>query len=666
MPTSQISEVIQHLRRAVLLPDGAGLTDGQLLEDYISHRNEAALAALVGRHGPMVWGVCRRVLRNYHDAEDAFQATFLVLVRKATSIHSSASVGSWLYGVAHQTALKARATTAKRATRERQVTAMPEPAVVEQDLWRDLEPLLDEELSRLPEKYRAVIVLCDLEGKTRKYVAQQLGCPEGTVAGRLARARTMLAKRLIQRGVTVSGGMLAAVVSQKVASAGVPSSVAYPTIKAAGVLLARTAATGAISVNVAALTEGAIKAMLLTKLKSVTMVTVVLVVTVGIGAGLLGYGTAAGQQGEGKKADTGAHQKEVAKSDKDQLLGKWLVISCKCNGEYRREEPWSKDALLVIEEADGKLVCKTVFKDRAKVIEVFGQGMEKWTEATLKLDAHTKPKTLDFTGVHGNGTYLGIYQLDSDTLTLCQSNKPLTPAASESGSERPTDFSTKRGDGRILTVYKRQKEEKNEEKKKPTAEIPVTPQKHVAEADKNEQSKKDARRIVATVNGESILEEDVYAASYLALPEAHHLAAAERSRRITAAWGGTLERVIERELVLQDAFRVLGGQNAKLLERLQETAAREFSQRWVIKTKRGAGLNDDQELSAFLRAQGTSLDAICRRWQRDFMAEECLRNRVHRERGDGLSPDGQVAKQERERTIHQLKQRAVVEYSTGR
>src|SRR5438105_7472377 len=129
MATSQMSEVIQHLRRAVLLRDGAGLTDGQLLEDYLSHGNEAAFATLVRRHGPMVWGVCRRVLRNYHDAEDAFQATFLVLVRKATSIASKELLANWLYGVAHQTALNARATAARRKGREKQVTQMPEPAV---------------------------------------------------------------------------------------------------------------------------------------------------------------------------------------------------------------------------------------------------------------------------------------------------------------------------------------------------------------------------------------------------------------------------------------------------------------------------------------------------------------------------------------------------------
>src|SRR5215471_4443407 len=172
MATSPMAELIHQLRRTVLLRDGAGLTDGQLLEEYISRHDEAALAALVRRHGPMVWGVCRRVLGSYHDAEDAFQATFLVLVRKAASLARPELLANWLYGVAHQTALKARATTAKRRVRERQVTQMPEPAVTEPDLWNDLQPLLDQELSRLPEKYRVAIVLCDLEAKTRKEAAR--------------------------------------------------------------------------------------------------------------------------------------------------------------------------------------------------------------------------------------------------------------------------------------------------------------------------------------------------------------------------------------------------------------------------------------------------------------------------------------------------------------
>jgi RNA polymerase sigma factor (sigma-70 family) len=287
MATSQISEVIQHLRRTVLLRDVAGLTDGQLLGYFVEHQDEAAFATLVRRHGPMVWGVCRRVLRNIHDAEDAFQSTFLVLVRKAASIVPREMVANWLYGVAHQTALNARATAANRRGRERQVTEMPEPAVTEQDLWADLQPLLDEELSRLPDKYRVVILLCDLEGKTRKEATRQLGVPEGTVAGRLARARAMLAKRLTRRGVTVTGGSLAAVLSQEAASAGVPPSLVSFTIKAAGLYAAgRAAATGAVSLKVAALTEGVLKAMLLNKLKVATAVLLVVVI-LGIGVGVI-------------------------------------------------------------------------------------------------------------------------------------------------------------------------------------------------------------------------------------------------------------------------------------------------------------------------------------------------------------------------------------------
>src|SRR5262249_24945148 len=150
MATSHLNEVIQHLRRTVILKDGCGLTDGQLLDGYIRRREDAALAVLVRRHGPMVWGVCRRVLCNQQDAEDAFQATFLVLVRKAAAVVPRELVANWLYGVAHQTALKTRATTAKRRARERQVTEMPEPAMTEPDVWHDLQPLLDQELSRLP------------------------------------------------------------------------------------------------------------------------------------------------------------------------------------------------------------------------------------------------------------------------------------------------------------------------------------------------------------------------------------------------------------------------------------------------------------------------------------------------------------------------------------
>jgi RNA polymerase sigma factor (sigma-70 family) len=283
MTTRLTSQVIQHFRKAVLLQDGGGLTDGQLLGCFIEHRDETAFAALVKRHGPMVWGVCRRLL-PHHDAEDAFQATFLVLVRKAASIMPREMVANWLYGVAHQTALHSRRTAARRRTRERQVTQMPEPAVAEHDLWHDLQHLLDQELARLPDKYRVAIVLCDLEGKTRKEAARQLGCPEGTLAARLARGRVMLAKRLARHGLAVSGGALAAALSQQAASAGVPTSVVSSTIKASTLVAAgEAAAAGAFPAKVAALTEGVMKAMLLTKLKIATVV-VFLIAVVGVAA----------------------------------------------------------------------------------------------------------------------------------------------------------------------------------------------------------------------------------------------------------------------------------------------------------------------------------------------------------------------------------------------
>jgi RNA polymerase sigma factor (sigma-70 family) len=171
MSMSHVGEVIQLLRSALVLQDGTRLTDEELLEDYVNHRNEAALAALVQRHAPIVWGVCRRLLRSYHDAEDSFQATFLVLVRNVGSITSRDLLANWLYRFAYQTASNARAAAARRHAKEKQIAELPEPAVVEQDLWSELRPLLDQEICRLPDTYRGLILLCDLEGKTRTEAA---------------------------------------------------------------------------------------------------------------------------------------------------------------------------------------------------------------------------------------------------------------------------------------------------------------------------------------------------------------------------------------------------------------------------------------------------------------------------------------------------------------
>jgi RNA polymerase sigma factor (sigma-70 family) len=318
MATNQLRRVLQTLGRATLPHEGAGLSDGQLLESYVRSREEPAFAALVQRHGPMVWGVCRRVLSSHQDAEDAFQATFLVLVRKAASIVPRELVANWLYGVAHQTALKARSTTAKRRAREKQVTAMPEPAVEQQDLWNDLQPLLDQELSRLPDKYRAVIVLCDLQGKTRKEAARHFHLPEGTVATRLATARTMLARRLGRLGLAVSGGAVAAVLSQNRAAVRLPLSVASATVKAATLVAAgQTVAPGLVSVKAATLAEAVLKTLLLTRLKIATAVLLALVV---LGAG----GTALLQQGLAEKpADPAAKADKEAGKEIGEAAVSW-------------------------------------------------------------------------------------------------------------------------------------------------------------------------------------------------------------------------------------------------------------------------------------------------------------------------------------------------------
>jgi RNA polymerase sigma factor (sigma-70 family) len=276
MTTTPLKQVMQHLRRKVLVRDCREQTDGELLQAFIARREEAAFEALVRRHGPMVMGVCRRVIGNVHDAEDAFQATFLVLARKAASVVPREAVGNWLYGVAYRTGLEARGKIARRQAREKQVTDMPHPQVSADGVWPELRPVLDQELSRLPDKYRLAIVLCDLQGQSRKDVARQLGLPEGTLSSRLATGRRMLARRLASHGLALSGGALATLLSQHAAAAGVPTPLAAATAHAAALLAAGETAAGVVAAPVAALADGVLKAMLITRLKATAVFLLVL------------------------------------------------------------------------------------------------------------------------------------------------------------------------------------------------------------------------------------------------------------------------------------------------------------------------------------------------------------------------------------------------------
>ena len=423
------------------------MTDGQLLEAFIGRKDGETFDALLHRHGPMVMGVCFRVLRNHHDSEDAFQAAFLVLARKASSVRPREQVVNWLHGVAYRTALKARAMRAKTQVRERQVAQMPEPEGVQQDNWSDLQPVLDEELSRLPDNYRLPLLLCDLEGKSIKEATQQLGWPQGTLAGRLARARKMLAKRLTQRGVVLSGGALAVVLTEKAASASVPLSLAASTSKAAvAVAAGKVAAPSLVSAKVAALMEGVMKGMFLSKLKTVSAVLFVVLGLGAFGGGLLEHQRATGQQNsvekQGEKQANGktdrpkmelARPEHKFKDDNEKLQGTWKLV---------------QGGLTYYPDVPGIGLAQNL-KNTEIVID--GTGWTGWTmqgkkeKTTFRLDAAKTPKTLEIKDRDGSDA-LGIYMLGGDDLVIyiCGGKK----------QERPTKFVVDSNTVSLL-IYKR-------------------------------------------------------------------------------------------------------------------------------------------------------------------------------------------------------------------
>jgi RNA polymerase sigma factor (sigma-70 family) len=212
--------------------DIRALRDDQLLSRFFSERDDAAFAAILERHGPLVYGVCQRVLCDANDAEDAFQATFLVLVRKGGTLRDPSRLASWLYGVAHRIARKVRAKAALRTRSERQVSEMPTSTAASDMTLDELRKVLDEEISQLPQKYALPLVLCYLEGKTNAEAAAQLGWPEGSMSRRLSRARDLLRSRLSRRGLALSAALITSVFVKR-ATAAVPHHLLGTTIESA-------------------------------------------------------------------------------------------------------------------------------------------------------------------------------------------------------------------------------------------------------------------------------------------------------------------------------------------------------------------------------------------------------------------------------------------------
>jgi RNA polymerase sigma factor (sigma-70 family) len=267
-PTRSLSDrLIAPLRRLAArdLPQ----TDAQLLGTFVRHRDPAAFEALVRRHGPMVYGVCRRVVAHAPDADDAFQAVFVVLARRAGAVRPREKLADFLFGVAYRTALKARARLTRRRTREKQVDAMPDVAAPSPDTWSDLQPVIDQELAALPDTLRLPVLLCDLEGRTQREAAAHLKLPPATLATRLASARRKLAERLSARGITLAGGAVAAVLTANAAKA-VPS--ALVGLASGSALAAVGLGSGVVPANVLELSDGVLRMIATNKLKVLTAV----------------------------------------------------------------------------------------------------------------------------------------------------------------------------------------------------------------------------------------------------------------------------------------------------------------------------------------------------------------------------------------------------------
>jgi RNA polymerase sigma factor (sigma-70 family) len=446
MTSGPYSSLLRLIRKVAAPRASESPGDSDLLDRFIAGQDETAFAALVRRHGPMVFGVCRNVLGNAEDAEDAFQATFVVLVRKARSISKRESLGSWLHGVAYRVALKARSALARRRTVERQAIPMSHTnadAAADTDaLWRDLRPVLHEEVERLPARYRDPFVLCYLEGKTNEEAAAILGWPKGTVLSSLARARERLRERLTRRGLTLSAAALAAVLSEKAAPAAIAPALLDTAVKS-GMLYA-TGASASLAAPVLAYADAVTRSMFLAKLK--------LAVVGLLACGILGAGTTVlvvssrpsvppsidappAPLAKSDKAAEVLAPPRVETPDRDRLPGTWVVVGSEQNGK----------PLAPMKGSRLKLMRDSFEMDapRSELRWIFRRGV---TQGAMQFDSEAQPKTMKL--VDQVRTLRAIYRFDGDRLLLLVAD-PDVP-------EPLRDFATIPADRRLLLTLQRE------------------------------------------------------------------------------------------------------------------------------------------------------------------------------------------------------------------
>ena len=337
------------------------LNDGQLLDQFI-HGNEMAFTALVARHGGLVMGVSRRILQHTQDAEDAFQATFLVLARKAGKMIWNESIANWLHGVAYHMACQVRRARARHQSRQPLgddcAVASPDPS------WSELKPVLDEELNRLPVKYRIPLILCCLEGKSRDEAAAQLRWSLGSVKGRLERGREMLRTRLAKRGMTLSAALAATFINPAGAKAIVPAAVGMETVRAGMAMLAGN--TAVVSARIVTLTQGALHMMFMTKLKFAAAI-MSAVIVLGLGTG---YGIHLAFASGSEKAKHGLGVEPVAQNEESKMPS--TDDAPKNKTEPAPIEKASLDKLIDdLDSADGQVriaATKEIFRRGAPVL----------------------------------------------------------------------------------------------------------------------------------------------------------------------------------------------------------------------------------------------------------------------------------------------------------
>jgi RNA polymerase sigma factor (sigma-70 family) len=310
MSNSPLDTVVRHIRRMAMGKNGRECTDAQLLQQFVSQRDEAAFTALVRRHERLVWRVCWHALGHVQDTEDAFQATFVVLADKAAKISKQEMLGSWLHGVALRIALKAKRHAARRRKHEREAANMPRRKQESELSLREVCQVLDEEVQRLPQNHRAPFVLCVLEERSLAEAAQLLGLKVGTVSGRLTRARKQLQDRLARREIRLSAVLAGLVLTDSAASASIPAGLQATTIQTALAYLARPeAAANILPANVATFVQEAVRPTLSTKIKLAT------ILFLAVNCGIAGVGLRARVQADARAEDPPAAKTASARAD---------------------------------------------------------------------------------------------------------------------------------------------------------------------------------------------------------------------------------------------------------------------------------------------------------------------------------------------------------------